>query len=69
MFVRHTMGHSKASLTAVGSEMKAPRLDFISIINILFLVGLSFSLCIGKKKKGHVNKEGTGQRLDKNPAN
>lgn len=63
------MRHSKANPTAMVSEVKAPHLDFISVINVLFLVVLSFFLCIGKKKKGHVNKEGTGQRLDRNPAN
>lgn len=63
------MRHSKANPIAMVSEVKAPHLDFISVINVLVLVVLSFFLCIGKKKKGHVNKEGTGQRLDRNPAN
>lgn len=63
------MRHSKASLIAMENEVKALHLDFISIINVLFLVLLSFYLCIGKRKKGHVNKEGTGQRLDRNATN
>ena len=69
MLIRHTMRHSKTSPIAMESEVKAPHLDFISTINVLFLVVLSFFLCIGKKKKGHVNREGIGQRLDRNPAN
>lgn len=63
------MRYSRASPIAMENDVKAPHLDFISIINVLFLLILSFYLCIGKRKKGHVNKEGTGQRLDTNPAN
>lgn len=63
------MSDSKPIPIAMENEVKSPRLDFISIINVLFLVVLSSFLYIGKKTKAHENKEGTGQRLDRNPAN
>lgn len=62
------MRHSNSSPIARENEVKAPHLDFISIINVLLLVVLSF-FYLNRKEKGHVNKEGTGQRLDRNPAN
>jgi len=68
MLIKHMMRHSKTSPTATENEVKTPLLDFISIVSVLFLIVMFFFLCIGNRKKAHVNKEGTGQRLDRNSA-
>lgn len=58
------MRHSNACPIARENKVKEAHLDFISLINLFFLVLFD----LNRKEKDPVNMEGTGQGLDRNPA-